>query len=772
MIPALQLLAMLIGATPAPVEGDASAALPPRFERWTDAEVELPLLSLTVSGGVSLGSYEAGYLYYLMLAAKLNPQLLDPRVFTGASAGSVNALLALMASCSAPDFKANDNLFFNVWIPIGTQGLFDKNRSTAISVFNTEPLLRSTAKIAAAWAKGLDSSCDVMLGVTTTRVTAEPVDLVGGRVRLPRTEAKFSLRVRGVGLGSPPHLSNYVNPLDPVGLPMLPAGDDGQISFAALAQAILASTAFPLVFPPQPISYCTNSGRLLASDNPNLVPRCDSAHAVSSLFYDGGVIDNQPLRLAVQLATRGFFRDGALGKWRPVPSLALAPIPHDAVFLYMDPDTGVLPELTLHDPPPLEGAVDYGLYLAGQLVGSVRTKELQSLLEDSPGVKRQIGTTLTYFRPLSSSLGNFFGLFERDIRIHDYYLGMHDASRFLQEVVVPWSGSKSLVMPEDAAAKSADAGGSWQAFGCMRAVFDGAQDPAICQGLDRNLLVAMQVTLDTLYARCERVFDDSIRTGAPAPSTVNEHCRAAMASKPPPKVPGVEGDEQWRYTPREEESFDHQLRRLSAYGFIYRDLGLDQRQAKYARRKLARAINEVTNELAAKQGQGLLVSTVGRTLAQYMAYAPPDHAFSFMFGTRFEAAYSFTRGESAASWLRFDLALGAEGLTTVLGASSNRFFALTPKIGFELEPTALSGQTLQWRAGARAGFQFSTHDGFARDRCDALLPCSRLVVEPFVAVTLFQWARVQVGIDLLPPMRGLPWALEFRPSVGAELDLP
>ena len=52
-----------------------------------------PLLGLTVSGGVSLGSFEAGYLYYLFEALKLNPGLADPRIFTGASAGSVNALL-------------------------------------------------------------------------------------------------------------------------------------------------------------------------------------------------------------------------------------------------------------------------------------------------------------------------------------------------------------------------------------------------------------------------------------------------------------------------------------------------------------------------------------------------------------------------------------------------------------------------------------------------------------------------------------------------------
>ena len=772
---ALGLLArVLLAAEPAPAaEADSAPVLPPRFERWTDAEVELPLLSLTVSGGVSLGSYEAGYLYYLMLAAKLNPQLLDPRVFTGASAGSVNALLALMASCSRPRFQADDNNFFNTWIPVGAEGLFKKTKTTPISVFNSEPLARSVELIRAEWEKGLDATCDVMLGVTTTRVTAQAIDLVGGRVRLPRTEAKLSMRVRGRGPGLAPQMTNYVNALDPVGRPLLPADDEGLIGFDALSSTLLASTAFPLAFAPQPVSYCTTTGRLSHTENANLPPRCSASQAVTSLFYDGGIFDNQPLRLAVQLASRGFYRQGAIGKWRPVPSLALAAIPRDGVFLYMDPDTDVLPELALHDPPPLDSAVSFSLYLAGQLVTSVRTKELQSLLEDSPGVKRQIGTTLTYFRPLSSSLQNFFGFFDRDVRVHDYYLGMHDAARFVEDVLVPWSGSSSLVMPEVAAARpDSGAGASWQPFLCMRAVFDGAGDVASCDGLPPNLTIAMQVTLDTLYARCSKVFDESIKDGLPSPGTVHEHCRRAMTGKSPPHVPGVLEEPHWKYAAGGEDAFDHQVRRLSAYGFVYKDLGLEASQGRYARRKIARTLNDATNALASKQRSSVAVATLGRTTAQYLIYVPPDHALSLMFGTRLELAWSFTRAEGAADWVRLNFAVGLEGLTTAFAPPVNRFLAVSPKIGAEFEPTILSNETLQWRLGARAGFQFSTHDGFAQAACDGRLACSRVVIEPFAAVTVFQWVRGQLAFDLLPPMRGLPWAFEFRPSIGVELDFP
>ncbi|HTO98183.1 MAG TPA: hypothetical protein VMK66_14135, partial [Myxococcales bacterium] len=48
-----------------------------------------PPASITISGGVSLGSYEAGLVYYMVEAMRLNPSAATPRIVTGASAGSV-----------------------------------------------------------------------------------------------------------------------------------------------------------------------------------------------------------------------------------------------------------------------------------------------------------------------------------------------------------------------------------------------------------------------------------------------------------------------------------------------------------------------------------------------------------------------------------------------------------------------------------------------------------------------------------------------------------
>ncbi|MFL5450947.1 MAG: patatin-like phospholipase family protein, partial [Myxococcales bacterium] len=58
-----------------------------------------PPASITISGGVSLGSYEAGLVYYLVETMRLNPAAATPRVVTGASAGSVNGFMTILQSC-------------------------------------------------------------------------------------------------------------------------------------------------------------------------------------------------------------------------------------------------------------------------------------------------------------------------------------------------------------------------------------------------------------------------------------------------------------------------------------------------------------------------------------------------------------------------------------------------------------------------------------------------------------------------------------------------
>ncbi|HEY7683050.1 MAG TPA: patatin-like phospholipase family protein, partial [Gemmatimonadales bacterium] len=71
-------------------------------------------VAMVISGGASLGVYEAGYMY--ALGEALKRQGLPLRVATGASAGSGNALFAALSGCTpVNDFPTRD-LGYRFWL--------------------------------------------------------------------------------------------------------------------------------------------------------------------------------------------------------------------------------------------------------------------------------------------------------------------------------------------------------------------------------------------------------------------------------------------------------------------------------------------------------------------------------------------------------------------------------------------------------------------------------------------------------------------------------
>ena len=105
-------------------QGDVSAktaqeqTLPAPEDRdgaQSTGEPEPVPVALTINGGVSLGAYEAGYLYYLTEFFKANPKAFETRVITGASAGTLNAVLTLLATVQPEPVPVAESLFFKIW---------------------------------------------------------------------------------------------------------------------------------------------------------------------------------------------------------------------------------------------------------------------------------------------------------------------------------------------------------------------------------------------------------------------------------------------------------------------------------------------------------------------------------------------------------------------------------------------------------------------------------------------------------------------------------
>ncbi|WP_426752643.1 patatin-like phospholipase family protein [Myxococcus sp. Y35] len=717
--------------------------------------------SLTVSGAVSLGAYEAGFLAYAASTARADG-VERMRLLTGASAGSLNVLLAVLAACgeTAPG-DPTQSLFWETWIPVGYGRLFVPEDVTPLGVFSRAWLEVQARRIEEAWNRGLTPACDVVLGVSVTRVEPRLVHVAGGRMALPRMEEKFALRIQGRGPGRPPRVTNYTTPGSTRREPLLVTDAQGEVAFEQVRDLVLASMAFPVAFPPKALATCVAG----ATARPGV---CLAEEAHVSDYVDGGIFDNTPLRLAVGLARDGLVPgpDGGVPRWRDVPEPGGRRSPSDVFFAFLDPDATEYPA----EPGPKTPRADLHL---PQLVGGVlaafidtaRSKELALLLEEEPDIARRLALPRRHYPAAGAPLGAFLGFFETAFRSFDFHLGMYDA-----RVMYEQAAAAGLAGIEGLDAAAADR----SPLSCMRAVYDslpGAE--AACDGEAlADFRVLLQVSLDRLYAVCR-----DAKEALGARGWRHAQCERAAAGEAPPRVPGVTPAKwpDWRRGERESE-LGHTLRLLSAYGFRFTDLGVPPGRDDLALLRIRQVLGGAVQRLADVQpGEGpAAVEFAGKLVADTIAYEPPRTSLHLVMGpTLTELGVSLgTDAPEVPRGLRLAGALGMRGLQRVFSTGGGEHFALVAVAGPELRPAALRAPLVQGRLALRGGWQFSTRKSSSRDDCSAagVSACSRPVVQALLGATFLERFRVQLVGEWYPPSRGNRGLWTIAPGIGVELS--
>ena len=129
-------------APPKPTDSRAGTAKSrlPRLSVTTSTTSGPRSIAVSISGGVSLGVYEAGFLYLVGEAIKAQPDVMQGKLFTGASAGSANALISAVSSCLPSNTKPEADLGWKTWMPLGFNELFDKESVTPLSLFEARTL--------------------------------------------------------------------------------------------------------------------------------------------------------------------------------------------------------------------------------------------------------------------------------------------------------------------------------------------------------------------------------------------------------------------------------------------------------------------------------------------------------------------------------------------------------------------------------------------------------------------------------------------------------
>jgi hypothetical protein len=728
-----------------------------------DHELLAAPTSITASGGVSMGAYEAGLLHYSLAWLRANAQRSELKEVTGASAGSVNAVLAVLAQCGYAQETPTESLYWRVWVPLGLNQLFVESQVSRQAAFSRAWFEATAEDIERRWTAGLRESCDVVLGFSATRVVPRGggIGATESTLTVPRIEERFVLRVQGRGQGRTPRLTNY-SEVTGIGDPLLlPEEENGEVPFTALRDLLFASTAFPVAFAPVELAHCPTK---VDGGKPG---RCPKATASRALFVDGGLFDNTPLALAVSTAAAGLreTKDGKV-RWLDRADASQGRLPPRLNFIYVETDVTAYPVAL----PKAKVGPDTSLMallgrISGAFLATARSKNLYTLVEQMPAASEHIRATARHFPAASSPMVAFLGFFEQEFRRYDFYLGMYDARRLLRDRFIPRTGipAEAFSFPEMAPGAGAD----WHPFACLRALFDGQGDSGVaCAGPElEDIRILAQVSLDRLYEEC--------RHNVPDPSLPIAHpqCRAASEGGEPAHVPGVTPLAPGAWQKREGESeITWVVRLLASHGFRFRDLGAERPEDALARIRLR--MGDVVAATAHQQPglEDAVVGRAGEMGANALLYVPsPNHVWVAL-GRELELGYSRGFPRSPEPWSRFrlHLAFQVEGPYAPV-SSDEQPWGLMPVAGASFRLPGFGSQAFQLSALARGGYLFARGDDFGSGRCTTdgkpIGSCSGAVVQGGFSAEGLEFLFLRLMAEWYAP--GSRWA--FAPMLGVQL---
>ena len=379
-------------------------------------------LSMVISGGVSLGAYEAGYnwaMVKMLTNIREKSQRVEPKLrsVTGASAGSINALLTAMYWCQDPELVKNSNIindidnnhFYNTWVGLGLKDLIitDHNSSNKSTLFKREKLREASKFILEEMEKPIyKKGCEVPLGFSVTKATPIVTEF-----------QKTGIKIKNQHFSVPFTLKEKNHKLILLNKKMLPSTDyyisipNIENNTSKVIDVLFASSAFPGAFRQIKLDY--------VYDN----------KAYSSYFIDGGAYENLPLQLATELD------------------------PKAKEFIFIDPsnmrkEKELLPQ-DENESEPVGFLTSNAIPLLNSLeiFQSMRLYNAISQYFDETSGKNLILSSR--FHPITGKfLGHFGAFLDKDFREYDYHVGVYDAIYHLSHAMIEHGYANGLTQTE------------------------------------------------------------------------------------------------------------------------------------------------------------------------------------------------------------------------------------------------------------------------------------------------------------------------------------
>jgi len=355
--------------------------------------------SMVISGGVSLGAYEAGYnwaMIKLLSELRSKGKIVQPKLrsVAGASAGSINALLTGMYWCQKDSiaYKNNidNNLFYDTWVNLGLDDLLIKgdskrNRST---LFTRKVLEKRASDIVEHLNKKIyRKGCSVPLGFSVTKAKPMIEDFQGIKIKNQHFSVPLTLKEENGKL----ILKNKKMPKSTdfyISIPDIEKHTD------KVSRVLFASSAFPAAFQQVKLQYIYNDKKY------------------SSYFIDGGAYANIPLQLATELNKKAkkfiFIDPGNMRK-------------EDIDNINSEPEKKPLGFFSTNSMP---------LFNSLEIFQSMKLyNALNKYFKNNSSFELLLSSR---YHPLTGNfLGHFGAFLDENFRVYDYHVGIYDAIHHL-----------------------------------------------------------------------------------------------------------------------------------------------------------------------------------------------------------------------------------------------------------------------------------------------------------------------------------------------------
>ncbi|MFW7379717.1 MAG: patatin-like phospholipase family protein [Oligoflexus sp.] len=691
-------------------------------EKASSPDESRPLV-LTVSGGVSLGAYEGGYVYYL--AKQLSQlKLTNLKVVTGASAGSINALMAAMLNCSNITENPEESLPWKVWIPVGLNKLSEIADVTPISIFSRNALQNSINHMADFWSNGLSSDCDIAFGVSVTR--KKPLHFqLRKEILISRHHEQFVFRIRGRGPNQAPIIENLMLHNPKTWQPVLPFNGNAEHDFKLFMSVLEASTSFPLAFPPKPIHHCLIQG----TADPK---SCNHEKAETYYYLDGGVFDNTPLRLAHQI-TQFLYPDKAQQ--------------NQLLYAVITAGEQTHPISIYNESVNKDGIFDFVTGFASDVIETARGKEISFLLQEAPHFERQLLVNTKLLPPAGSYYYAFSGFIDQGFREFDFYLGMWEAQFLLRQGLAEQGFKTSFqTRLKEMLENTGSPLSTWNFMACFTQLIEPSANTARHCELAQASHPAHSILIDTI--------SDLVTQRCAASSVKSQDyyiCRQLR--------PSLQFSDSKRQIKDFESDRDYFFRRLKERNYPFELAGMTSDGPNILRS----SIYPIVSKLAQYQSEleSILVSNGSEIFLDTLYYTSPRTIQYFQLGTAASYGMSsrLSAPESSSPWYHGEVGVLAQGISSYLGRTRD-ILSLTPYTGilWELKPSRRG--LFRHRLGLRFGYQFSNDDNGGREACDTQqakdlsYACSQPTLHPFYTLTFLDRARFEVVYQTFPWAEG------------------